>query len=287
MNFKAMAPIGLTALLVATSQVASAASFVINFEGTIDEFNRPASLSNLDSFVLGDQGAYAGTIKVDNVENFLTFLGDAEPDTEGFQPFPGVFGTNNETITFDGMDGGSFVLTNPTIGGLEGARVFAPNPEFDPSLLPCSGFEISLGANGCGGPGVVENSPYVVLVSPTGEELRGDAVLEIVDGLPDTFDYQGGRDGLLETFDFVIEILEGQSANLDDLFQIDAVSLALSDFNFLNQEGDTFFFEVGTQFASLTVSEVAPVPVPGAVWLFGSALAGFFGIGKRKAANKS
>jgi len=29
----------------------------------------------------------------------------------------------------------------------------------------------------------------------------------------------------------------------------------------------------------------APVPVPGAVWLFGSALAGFIGIQRRKGTN--
>lgn len=39
---------------------------------------------------------------------------------------------------------------------------------------------------------------------------------------------------------------------------------------------------IGTMMSAVNVGEVAPVPVPASIWLFGSALAGFVGINRRK-----
>ncbi|MEM8845244.1 MAG: VPLPA-CTERM sorting domain-containing protein [Pseudomonadota bacterium] len=285
MRHKRLISLGIAGIILGSTHIASAASYVINFSGNLNEFNRPDSLSGLDAFALGAQGAYSGRITLDNVERFTTFLGDANPDPDIFEPFPGLFENTSGSITFDGMDGGSFVVTNEILGGFEGERVFVPNPDFDPSLPPCSGFEISRGDNGCGEPGVVENSPYLVTVSPTGEELRGDAILEIVDGLPDTFNYIGDRNSL-ESFDIVTNVLEQQNEEIESFFQLEAVSLMLGDFAFTGSDGDTYFFDAGETFASLTVSEPTPVPVPAAVWLFGSAFAGLVGLSRKKS-NKS
>lgn len=61
------------------------------------------------------------------------------------------------------------------------------------------------------------------------------------------------------------------------LFTVDSLTTEISELG-------TFLLDDG---GNLTFTAAAPVPVPAAVWLFGSALAGFFGYGRRKSSVRS
>ena len=243
----------LLGLISVLANSAFAATAVINFSGTIDQYTSPPQFADQEARFLAE--GYTGQIVVPNLQQWTVF--DRSTRTTTYL---------DATVPFDGSNGAGLLVLSDTIGGFEGLRSLVANPEFDPSMPVCGRRDFSRG--NC----APLNSQNTFVQGVDSDGILGEASLEIVDGLPDSFSWSSPR-SVLESFDGFFE-----DNGFEGGFGLGEATLTLSDITFTGEiDGEFVFFEAGSQFATVTA-----VPVPAAFWLFGSALAGIAATARRK-----
>ncbi len=213
--------------------------------------SRATNLTNQGVVVVGASGQLSGNTYVQDQAVAVTTV-------------DGVLSAN--VVISDGQLNGSGTIT----GSLSNAGNF--NPGNSPGLLSVNG-DFTQSANGTltielGG--LLSGSEFDIVDVGGTANLAGTLNLDL-------FDLGGGpfTPGLGDTFDFLTaETITGGF----DLLTLAALG------NGLGWQLDYLYDEIGTiDVARMTVVSVSAVPVPAAVWLFGSGLIGLIGMAKRKA----
>ncbi|MEM9103787.1 MAG: VPLPA-CTERM sorting domain-containing protein [Pseudomonadota bacterium] len=133
----------------------------------------------------------------------------------------------------------------------------------------------------------------IPLADPTSGMTLGTGTVTVVNGIVTTVQYTAGRD-IMSSYDFIFE-----NAGFETL-RIEEVSFWAGGFNYVGELTDTELVELvfgvpdqdfglpDLDFWALDGPKahgsvvLTTVPVPAAVWLFGTALVGLTGIAKRK-----
>jgi len=99
---------------------------------------------------------------------------------------------------------------------------------------------------------------------------------------PGSFGYNIDQDGFVDYFTFII------TNGNDELYIAYNNNSGFSTFRFRDYHNHSFFDETHTNLCaecvSITLQSPALVPIPAAVWLFGSGLLGLVGVARRKKA---
>lgn len=262
MKLKALALSSIAVCSITAAQTASALTAVVNYTGSLTEVNRPDSLSFIDPLI-GTSGGFSGQIAIAGIDQYANFDRDTRMWTFG-----------DDTIDVGSNPGAGFSVISDLIGGFEGVRGFAANPDFDPSLPECSQRELDRAEEGDECFGAVLNDDIVRGVGMDYDELLGSATMEIVAGTLDSFSWSGGIE-LFSTFDRSFERRDDQF----NVIRLTAGSMSIDDFTFDRIDGEFMYF---TANATGSITMVEAVPVPAAVWLFGSGLLGLVGVARRK-----
>lgn len=248
-----------TALLVANT--AFSLTHVLEIEGQVDDLIGPPSLAGqLQALQVYSGGLkFKGQVVIRDLNEY--FYRDSNK----------VFQTKSASINLSNNSKVGFTIMGNDLGGFEGKRLFAVNPDFDPSKPECSSKNFNNG-------NCAELNPKTLRFTKPQTanygQLLGDANLEIKDGKIGKFTWSMDRSQRLDSYDALI-------ANNGLNFVMKQVNfyMGTDGYTFDRQVGDIIFYKPKSMHMSVEVQEV---PVPAAAWLFGSAVLGLAGLKKRK-----
>lgn len=244
-----------TALLSATG-AAHSATAVIQIEGFANEYSGPPELA----------AALGGIQNLDfTVEINLPRLSDFEGMTSV------NFDGNMENGPGLSIRSGSHVL-------LEGQWMQLANPNYDPNEITCAPWTEPTCSP-------AQNQPMLWNMDVDYDGIFGEATLYFDEnGAPSRFEYFAGRD-VMSTFDENIQARPGL-----EHVALSEISIVADDFTLdhpLNSggwgidAGSVIYFSAENSYATMSALDVSSVPVPAAVWLFGSGLLGLVGVARR------
>lgn len=215
-------------------------------------------------------GGYLGSAVV-TVSQEVNHYYDADPDSWLYHAadfFVDIYqgGPLIRTITGKVLD----IIKSNHIRNQKGKKVFIPPKKYDPCL--CVRGSIDLKGNS-----IFTASPGVLAYDI---EFGEDETLT----LPFAFG-ENKDDATLEIFfnDNLLGFVNGSDYELDELNFLD---VDITDYTGMSGSLDFVLNTTGTQSANIFIPEslaMSAVPIPSAVWLFGSGLVGLIGAARRKA----
>lgn len=263
-NLKTIGLIGVAVCSIGATQIATASIAVISYSGTFTDFTRPDKFADLDAHAVGS--GFSGQIVIPNIDSYANY----DRDIREY-----VF--TDDMIDIGSNPGAGFSLVSDLVGGFEGLRSRVADARFDPTMERCSQRNLDRGRCDVFNPAVLRSTGVSY------DELFGTANMSIVAGQLDEFTWSGDR-SLFSTYDRFFERRGENGETLLGDFRLSQAELTLSDFVLDRVEGEFLYYTANSISSSLTGMDVSAVPVPAAVWLFGSGLLGLVGIARRKSA---
>lgn len=269
----------IAAAALAASSTAGAVTAIINFEGVVDEATVPGMPHVEDRITAWNPatglGRYSGQIVVGGMEDWYEWnrVEYTNPDGSSGSYWDMILA--NKTIDFDTDMTAGFRLNGGSLRAVESggsARIMDPDADF--TIPHCH--ERSWDRGRCAPDATGPNQYYQDRSSGVNYgELLGTATAEVVNGMLDSFSYSIDR----STPEFAAYDAIFADAGL--ALQVEGLTLELGGFEFVEAMGDVVIFEATEYHSTFTVSAV---PIPAAVWMFGSAILGLVGVARRRQA---
>ncbi|MEM9103790.1 MAG: VPLPA-CTERM sorting domain-containing protein [Pseudomonadota bacterium] len=281
-----------SALSVFLAHSVQASTGALSYTGQVTQVNAPNWLLNSPSPNVPELIASAGDWTLDlNVFNYEQF--NTRERVDGVNIYTQFTGTLIN-------EGFGVRLNNALLGNIEGERfnMWQPNPDYDPAFdgveIPNPDFD-EMQEVSRRNPLTIPDPRGIpafrgeIPVFGEGENILGELSLTFERGTITKIQYDISGDPLAGYGNRVRELVTDGVVGED--FAIDALGFMITgewdvgpsvknDIFMLVQRGEV------DSTAYVTLSGTAPVPVPAAFWLMGSALVGLAGLRKRKAAQQ-
>lgn len=209
---------------------AHAITGLVDVSGEITDYISPDEFADVFGGVIGQP--FDAQLIIPNLESY-----SFEEVIDGASGFTGI-------VTLDGSMENSpgFILTTPTLRGLEGNWAQFANPEFNPEAAVCNSWEVGTSCTEL-------NQPYYWSIDADFDGLLGYGELEFTNGSPTSFTYVLGRD-VLETYDEFINEISVPG------FGIQEIHIVATDISLVEPIAENGWQSNGNAFANYTAGSV-------------------------------